>query len=222
MKGYLQRLAMQAIRPQAGIHPMVGSLYGHSEFANWGSDTSSEVFAPEHERATRKTLPEKYGTQEPLTESAAHAEREEFRNVNKTESRGEMQEAAPVNLAFKPLIGAPNTVAFPSASTERTQNEPAARRAVARHAVDRESDAAKSYTPLLPREEKTVYVTRTTPKQEPPTRAAADGRESAPIQIHIGRIEMTAVPEAQRPAAGRARKSLDLGAYLKRRDGRTG
>ena len=54
-------------------------------------------------------------------------------------------------------------------------------------------------------------------------RSAPVEREGDKVEIHIGRIEVTAVPpEAPRPAATRPRKSLDLGEYLKRRDGRTG
>jgi hypothetical protein len=42
------------------------------------------------------------------------------------------------------------------------------------------------------------------------------------IQINIGRIEVTAVTQAAPRPAPPARKSLDLGEYLKRRDGRAG
>jgi hypothetical protein len=43
------------------------------------------------------------------------------------------------------------------------------------------------------------------------------------IQIHIGRIEVLAVPQvASRPAATPARKGLNLDDYLSRRNGRSG
>lgn len=46
-------------------------------------------------------------------------------------------------------------------------------------------------------------------------------RERDEIQIHIGRIEVTAVPQAPaRPEAKPARKTLSLDEYLKRGDKR--
>jgi hypothetical protein len=53
-----------------------------------------------------------------------------------------------------------------------------------------------------------------------PGRSGKPERETDEIQIHIGRIEVTALPPAPvRPAPKPAHKSLDLGAYLKRRGG---
>lgn len=52
------------------------------------------------------------------------------------------------------------------------------------------------------------------------SRAGKPAREPDEIQIHIGRIEVAALPPAPvRPAPKPAHKSLDLGAYLKRRGG---
>jgi len=62
-------------------------------------------------------------------------------------------------------------------------------------------------------------------KTDWPRRAARPERETGDIQIHIGRIEVTAVPPAPapaRPEARLARKSLNLDEYLKRRNGRAG
>jgi hypothetical protein len=51
-----------------------------------------------------------------------------------------------------------------------------------------------------------------------PGRSGMTARAPDEIQIHIGRIEVTAAPPAPvRPAPKPAHKSLDLGAYLKRR-----
>ena len=61
------------------------------------------------------------------------------------------------------------------------------------------------------------------------TGARASNRSTSPphepdeIHIHIGRIEVAAIAQpAPRPAAPPARKSLDLGEYLKRGNGRAG
>jgi hypothetical protein len=56
----------------------------------------------------------------------------------------------------------------------------------------------------------------------PPAGRSVPAREPDEIQIHIGRIEVTAAPPAVvRPAPAKsASKSPDLGAYLNRRGGR--
>jgi hypothetical protein len=57
-------------------------------------------------------------------------------------------------------------------------------------------------------------------KRDLSRRLGMPAREPDEIQIHIGRIEVTALPPAPvRPAPKPAHKSLDLGAYLKRRGG---
>ncbi len=54
-------------------------------------------------------------------------------------------------------------------------------------------------------------------------RSGSPERESDEIQIHIGRIEVTAMTQpAPRPLAAPVRKSPSLDEYLKRRDGRAG
>src|ERR1700758_3042078 len=42
MKGYLQRMAASAVRPQSGIHPLVGSIYAGRAFADAGSGLHEE------------------------------------------------------------------------------------------------------------------------------------------------------------------------------------
>jgi hypothetical protein len=94
-----------------------------------------------------------------------------------------------------------------------------------------ESDGA--YTPLLPPNVETpgtetellpLTVVSGAPKKDPiavPRRAAASRSEPDEIQIHIGRIEVTAVPQAlPRPAPAPPSKSINLDEYLKRGRGR--
>jgi hypothetical protein len=60
-----------------------------------------------------------------------------------------------------------------------------------------------------------------TPRRTVPHRVSQPERERDEIEIHIGRIEVTAVPQAAaRPAIQPARKSLNLDEYLKRRNRR--
>jgi len=54
----------------------------------------------------------------------------------------------------------------------------------------------------------------------PDRNSQAAARQHDEIEIHIGRIEVTAVQQtASRPAAQPARKALNLDEYLKRREG---
>lgn len=59
-------------------------------------------------------------------------------------------------------------------------------------------------------------------KPEFPPHVVSPAREPDEIQIHIGRIEVTAVQQAARPAPTPARKAMSLDEYLSRRDGRAG
>ena len=50
MKGYLQRMAASAVRPQSGIHPLVGSIYAGRAFADATTRCRSGGGLPEEER----------------------------------------------------------------------------------------------------------------------------------------------------------------------------
>ena len=94
----------------------------------------------------------------------------------------------------------------------------------------------ESYSPLLPPSTQTPdaegellnpsqSVVSAGPKTDSfaaPRRAVPSKTEPDEIQIHIGRIEVTAVPQAApRPAAVPASKSINLDEYLRRGRGRT-
>ena len=73
--------------------------------------------------------------------------------------------------------------------------------------------------PLLPPQTET-RATRNS-STDPYNRSTSPPHEPDEIHIHIGRIEVAAIAQpAPRPATPPARKSLDLGEYLKRRNGR--
>jgi hypothetical protein len=82
-------------------------------------------------------------------------------------------------------------------------------------------------TPIIEPPQRSAPVPHfTATRGTPQSRLAGAARPSPPgadeIQINIGRIELTAVPQTpQRPAAP-ARKSINLDEYLKRRNGRNG
>jgi len=83
------------------------------------------------------------------------------------------------------------------------------------------------YQPMMaeraPRAEEKSFPTgaQRTERKDFSRHAAKPERQPDEIQIHIGRIEVTAAPPApQRPEIKPANKSPDLGEYLKRRHGR--
>jgi hypothetical protein len=97
------------------------------------------------------------------------------------------------------------------------------------------AEADEVYTPLLPQAAQTAdadgvtlrpsQTLVSTASQKEAFAASRIGvvseREPDEIQIHIGRIEVTAVPQtAPRPAVLPASKSINLDEYLKRERGR--
>ena len=91
---------------------------------------------------------------------------------------------------------------------------------------EREIAIDYSFTPLIEESDRPAVPVRIPGKPgEPrvsfPRRSPQPEPERDEIEIHIGRIEVTAVPQAvARPAAQPARKSLNLDEYLKRRNRR--
>jgi hypothetical protein len=215
MKGYLLRMAANAARPQSGIHPMVGSIYAGTAlagtaFAERGRAANSIAVTEERLIASS---PEFSREREDVREGKSDAM--QFDIARSEERMGERpanarrDEPAP----FRPLL---------SNAKQKTAGE-------REDTFNNEGDESRMrefhYEPLLPHASLSPRVTAKVEarKSDPVSRAHPAEREPDKIEIHIGRIEVTAVPqEAPRPAATRARKSLNLGEYLKRRDGRAG
>ena len=141
--------------------------------------------------------------------------------------------------AFRPIVQLPRSAA-PVASRPRPtlpqSNQLGPLQTVeSAHKDGSPLEDGDSYSPLLPPATQTpgaegeVFhpsqtVVSAAPTKDPfaaPRRAAASKTQPDEIQIHIGRIEVTAVPQtAPRPAAVPASKSINLDEYLKRGRGR--
>lgn len=233
MKGYLQRMAASAVRPQGGIHPLLGSIYGGPSATGRSRDASLEFGSLEEERLVTSPQPSRAEK-----DARVESDNSPFRRSAKSEATQRMP-GLPANedtrreeridahaMRFRPLLG---KTEMQSAET-RSYVTPADTERPARSDAEfeRPDDSRTrelSFAALLPREARSSFGISAGQRAKPETfpRSAPTEREPDRVEIHIGRIEVTAVSqEAPRPAATRPRKSLNLGEYLKRRDGRAG
>jgi hypothetical protein len=230
MKGYLQRMAASAVRPQSGIHPLVGSIYAGRAIGDAARDVA-EAGLHEEERWT--TSPQPFGEQrdariEPDALSFREsAEREVVQRGSEPPANAAARRGGRIDAQrapFRPLLATAESENAESRGYDSAAD--GAREARSGAAFEREDGEPESgFRALLPRELRSpMTVSSVRPaKSEASQRSIPAEREPDKVEIHIGRIEVTAVPqEAPRPAPARPRKSLDLGDYLKRRDGRTG
>jgi hypothetical protein len=235
MKGYLQRMAASAVRPQSGIHPLVGSIYAGRAFADAPRDAAAESGVHEEERWT--TTPQPVGEQRdagvepdasPFRESAKSEVAQRRLERSATEASRYEERIDAQRAPFRPLLAA---AAAESAESSGYDSAADAERHVRsgdgfeREDSERSRAGESGFEALLPRESRSPLAVSGVRRAKAAAfqHSAPAEREPDKVEIHIGRIEVTAVPqEAPRPPATRPRKSLDLGEYLKRRDGRTG
>ena len=207
MNSFLHRLAGAVLRPQQRIHPLVGSLYsGHhiqpeiEEEAKDANDVqSSRLRAPEFSP---------HESQAGLNSSLFEEQTE-----NRAPVQNEPQQAAAIEADD-----------HHSKTTLRGHREGFGKsESTAKALSDRPSPAAS----IVPRTSETsvALMGRTVhPGASPrPMIYAAQSERPEPdeIQIHIGRIEVTAVPQTRPSTPARAaRKAPALDEYLRRRDER--
>jgi hypothetical protein len=137
------------------------------------------------------------------------------------ELRGGHEQPLTPEKQFEPLLPQRMEVTVP-----RTLNDDAKPESEAE--TKRETAADSAFTPLMP-----IREQQTSPLAKPPAAAAqqhamhnesqrSTEREPDEIQIHIGRIEVLAVPQTQTTVIPKKpRKTPSLDDYLRRRDGRS-
>lgn len=234
MSGYLQRLASSAMHPAQAIHPVLGSVFSH----RYGAD--EPAFQPEEEGVTSgapaapSLVPTPESGSEIQESRAVHIEssttaapgrlRATVPEISKAEpSATAIDEEARI---FRPLLS-PKEKAPPTQAERSPRNEPS------NAGPEHEPAFQRAYTPLLTPEfhspARTTSVSsgsspyiRAGAKPDMPNRAnRPTATEPEEIQIHIGRIEVTAVPQTQtRPTVKAARKGMSLDEYLKGRNRR--
>jgi hypothetical protein len=245
MKGYLQRIAATAASPQPALHPLVGSIFRQTS-RDAGADTlplieefaGSEEFGQSPTRTDSSELPADHRRRgEPVAQDGLEETPAAARPI---EDQG-----------FQPLMPpSPVTARFPviadqSAGREAAVNERASADALQQQPPDmnflasaragradgpdpgQAGAAAETERPPVQLVRATLAGQARQAQDSVPAefsaRPPAAEREANDIQIHIGRVEVVAVPQAAPSrATAPARKAISLEDYLRRRDGRGG
>ena len=277
MRGYLERLAASAMRPERAVHPFVSTLFSGARQKGIVEETLEtrkpalrveRSAAPDGNDIIRENapldpteLPEQAANAERRVEStipmlprerATSAEmQEDVRSAQSLRGPARADEPHPVELLL------PRHPIEPETPERKAQVEARAMQSEDARAAQRALEATFEPAPTEPLslrvqpllvEEWTASARREEVLPERPPRDEAQrtnpaawtvaakrrlgaermplevGREhqrgSDDIQIHIGRIEIVAVPPAPARSAAPTRKSQTLDEYLKRRDGR--
>jgi hypothetical protein len=238
MKGYLQRLAATVTTRTPAIHPIVSSVFP----APAAVDSSSISIAAKPSSAAEDTAS--------LSAPTPSTQHEDLRghlidNQHSSESVEDSHRSQPI--PYHPLLKPSFTDALGDPSHDRSSEAYRTRQQstsieadspavtdspLATSSSRRESPASAhpsnpSPQPLLPispeiqRESRAAH-TPGPARPETQPRASHSSRQPEDIQIHIGRIEVLAVPPpVARPAAPPPRKSVSLDEYLRRSERRS-
>jgi hypothetical protein len=217
MSGYLQRLVQTAAHPAESVHPRTGSIFSptddrdpHLGEPEEASEAISSVDASPRMSPNTTTAPSAS-----LRAPVAAPEYRPMVPVNDADSVGTSQDYRPS------LNDDVTTRAAPARKQSHTTeiSEPANRRAprITYHPLIEQPVAAKEHLQPV-----AGWPRADAPRQNAPSasRTATAQSQADEIQIHIGRIEVTAVHP---PAPQRAKlpdKGPSLDAYLNRREWR--
>ena len=251
MKSFLHRVAASVVRPQPSLHPFVESIYPAApsrkpdepqfQFENVEFPTPVEHAAerihrpaslkePSRQPAPALTQP----AAAPATRLSTSPEHEDYQallpqsgievaRVETLFSKSNTDPASAASLSEQP-VSSSALPAFPQPDRFRATRESAPS---VDHSIP-QAEVTGATPPVQPRTlgEIQAALTRPNPRRQSPQIPAAP--RNAPqqpdnVEIHIGRIEVVAVPApAPRPAASPAHKGLSLDEYLSRRNGRLG
>jgi hypothetical protein len=240
MSGFLQRLASGVLHAQRAIHPSVGTIWTSAAITGTGMMEPPGTAEPIESSADNRVPPTPHGADAPAppetqqsTQQPAKPQRHTVRSAQPSDNAGR-REAEPSafgeSVAFEPLVTSPQRSAVsaqPDAAMQQSdtippsrQQEPSARRAgLQQHQIESTRPlvpAPRILVPAMAGARKAPSFPPPSKRHAPPTQSVVEQPDS--IEIHIGRIEVLAAPpRAAKPAApAPARKSLDLGEYLRR------
>lgn len=223
MSGYLQRLVRSVTQPAETVHPVVGSMFSASQRV-----TEQEMRPANEDILSRSSSAEQQS--ESTASQPKRALEADYASILLPPHPQAAAERKPVSpeerFSFQPLMPTPPSEDSPT--TNRTQDRNAVER------ITQSTEPTEKFSPssaaALPARSKLSPVSSQTlnpvggiPTRQ--TRSSFDRVEhrtaQAPeeIQIHIGRIEVTAVQQAPARAPLKpARKRESLDDYLRRRD----
>jgi hypothetical protein len=245
MKGYFQRLAASILNPRSAVHPLSGSV-----FTRHTTDAAISATTPVAAPATvnplntpRTTEANAFGARE-TRQSPAWGREETVTSPGPIEPESteseprEKRESPPAN-PFQPLVSPVLVDSVPSAQ-KGTRNPDAPKKPELSTAFEPHHEAGLEERVREPQRSPTVNrlvplaaelsreTLRALPGSGPhrravaiPNRAVTVPPREPDIEIHIGRIEVLAVPPVVRPAPPPVRKGLNLSEYLLRSDART-
>lgn len=237
MTGYLQRIVAQTTKPQGNIHPVVHPLVG-SLWSGAKHETTGEAF-PEQTLFTSATQPEPVPTR--IGPNSSSPARSEGSAETAHESAGRIERSSEY-ARFQPLLGNTDAEA-PSIGVHfaphdlqenpRRDHQVPKTSDTGHEIVFRDASAPRSETQLgptplrhqeVPGQAYAPHSAEARKRMPPVSRPVAGAPPHSPdeIQINIGRIEVTAIPQPTPRPAAPARKSINLDEYLKRRNGRNG
>jgi hypothetical protein len=230
MSGYLQRLARNAMTPSRSIHPAVASIFSPLK--------EERIPAPLLEYDEIETVENRAESLARIAPAIPSGAVDAPRANEVGEGEISRVDGEPRHEAFRPLarMSRPPVPAVTTGRIAPPLKQPGPlRNAETEPQPGIHVEPEEPYTPLLPpavpsadaegeifRASETVVSTAS--KKDAarvPRHGAVSKSEADEIQIHIGRIEVTAVPPAAaRPAVVPVSKSVNLDEYLKRGRGR--
>jgi hypothetical protein len=237
MTGYLQRMAERALRPERAIRPMFGSVFapiGHAA-ASETRTLEEDVFSAAVDRPapTRRSPLETQPSSPPLRSAPSDNRAATPYAPLVTPTTEPAEQIAPLTTAGRAPITslpAPSSAARGADEPGDQQMRPAAEATPSPRQPPSRVETVETLLPPQP-VEATVRLLRPADIRPQPSAANSraalrDRHPTAPdgddIQIHIGRIEVTAVRPTPAPqAAAKTRRGApSLDDYIRRRDGR--
>jgi hypothetical protein len=236
MSGYLQRLAQAAVKPAEAIRPMRGSVYaprapGTSEafelereevLAPAPQPRTAPAFEAPGRAADMRQQPSLIPYEEPRRAAAAPQAPESSTPASDWESTKPSVAPAtrltPLTNDLRPEPSRSPGARFDSPPSDARRQEAAQSLLAAIDALTPDVPSPARGAPPPSRDAHAAPL-RPSLRRAPPSSAPAPADE---VRIHIGRIEVTAVPP-QRPAPAPPRRDgAFLEDYLRRREGRAG
>jgi hypothetical protein len=217
VSGYLERMAVAVLKPDGAIHPVVGSLFSPPRPAAAIEAVSEESVLPSEHPTPTRSSPLRYET-----DARAHRE---------PKAEGRLARLSAVHQTTPPIAErhaaaqSPALVSLMIPAQADHWDESLGDESLADREVisSTRAPAALVVTAVDRRPAIAAIEDKTRPVTGSSRSLASHSRASGDIEIHIGRIEVTAVhpaPTSTTPVK-QPRRAPSLDEYLKRRDGRS-